>query len=89
MWGKDFKEMLLDVPNCEGMKYLPAAQVDYLQIKHLGYPEQVLLIRTEYILSMNKFTSKSLCEGGGVVITGQPGIGMDIVFPVMIILLTL
>ena len=74
MWGKDLEVMLLDVPNFEGVKYLPKAQVDHLQLGILGYPEQVLLIRKEYIFSMNDLTSKSLCKGRGVVVTGQPGI---------------
>jgi hypothetical protein len=87
MWGKDLEKMLLDVPDCEGLKYLPKAQLDHLQIGFLGYPEQVLLIREEYIFAMNHLTSKSLCEGGGMVVTGQPGIGMES-FPVMITLLT-
>ena len=87
MWGKNLEEMLLDVPDCEGLKYLPKAQVDHLQIGYLGYLEEVLLIRKEHIFAMNNLTSKSLRKGGGVVVTGQPGIGMDL-FPVMIILLT-
>jgi len=87
MWGKDLEEMLLDVPDCEGLKYLPKAQVDHLQIGVLGYPEEVLLIRKEYIFALNNLILKSLRAGGGVLVDGQPGIGMDL-FPVMIILLT-
>jgi hypothetical protein len=87
MWGKDLEEMLLDVPNCGGLKYLPKAQVDHLQMGVLDYPEEVLLICKEYIFAMNNLTSKSLRKGGGVVVAGQPGIAMDL-FPVMVILLT-
>jgi hypothetical protein len=36
---------------------------------------------------MNNLTSKLLRKDGGVVVAGQPGIGMDL-FPVKIILLT-
>ena len=48
------------MPNCGGLKYLPKAQVDHLQIGVLGYSEEVLLFRLEYIFAMTELTSKSL-----------------------------
>jgi len=54
----------------------------------LGYLEDVLLIHKEYIFALDNLKSKSLDKGGGIVVTGQPRICMDILL-IMFILLTL
>jgi hypothetical protein len=40
----------------------------------MNYQEEVLLIREEYITAFDTFKYWNL-GGGGVVVTGQPGIG--------------
>ena len=69
--------MLMDVPNSKGLKYLPRTEVDNLELHSLGYSENVLLVRKEYLTTMNILNTKSwkACGGHGVVIIGQPGIG--------------
>lgn len=62
--------------------------MDNLRLRSLGYLENVLLIRKEYIFALDDLKSKSLDEGGGVVVTGKPRIGMDLLL-IMFILLTL
>ena len=78
MWGRDLKEMLLDVPDCGGLRYIPEIQVNKLGLRDLGYGEKALLIRQEYTAALHQLTSMSLNDtSGGVIVTGQPGIGAD------------
>ena len=78
MWGRDLKEMLLDVPDCGGLRYIPETQVNKLGLRDLGYGEKALLIRQEYTAALHQLTSMSLNDtSGGVIVTGQPGIGAD------------
>jgi hypothetical protein len=77
-WGRDFEEMLLDVPDCGNLRYIPEIQVNKLGLRHLGYGEKVLLQSHEYISAFDHLTSMSLNETtGGVIVTGQPGIGAN------------
>ena len=76
IWGRDLGEMLLDVPKCGDLRYMPETQVNELGLRHLGYNEKVLLVRHEYLSAFDNLTSISLNDGsGGVIVTGQPGIG--------------
>ena len=78
LWLKNLEKMLLDVPakGCKGLKYLPNTKVDELQLHTLGYNEEVLLVCEEYLIALGALGMKS-GTGGGMVITGQPGIGME------------
>jgi len=78
IWGRDFGEMLMEVPNCEGLRYIPETQVNELGLQDLGYNEKALLICHRYISAFDHLTSISLNDrSGGVVVTGQPGIGAN------------
>jgi hypothetical protein len=67
----------MDVPNSKELRYLPKTEVDSLELRALGYSENVLLVRKEYLTTMNILNTKSWkpCGGRGVVIIGQSGIG--------------
>lgn len=74
LWGKHINSVLDQVSDCPEL-YLSQTKVRDLQLSNLGYTEEALLVREEYITAVN------LLEGPfrgfqGVVITGQPGIGM-------------
>ena len=74
MWKKALEERLQDVANCERYKYLP--QVDTLRLRALGCRADVILLRDEYLLTLDKLKEFRAKFGvGGVVVTGQPGIG--------------
>ena len=76
IWGRGLGEMLMDVPECEGLKYIPETQVNELGLPDLGYDEKVLLVRHEYNSAFDQLTSMSLNDGsGGVVVMGESGIG--------------
>ena len=78
MWGRDLDGMLLDVPNGRGLRYIPETQVNELELQDLGYNEKALLVRQEYISAFDQLTSMSLNDtSGGVIVTGQPGIGAN------------
>jgi hypothetical protein len=74
MWRQDLTSRLQDV---EDLKYLPATVVDELGLQDLGFDASVLLVREEY-----RFTLKALegrqTNSGGIVLTGHPGIGMNL-----------
>lgn len=77
MWGRDL-EVLLEMADCGGLKYIPEIQVNELGLQVLGYSEKVLLVRQEYISAFDHLTSMSLNDrSGGVIVTGQPGIGTN------------
>jgi len=68
--------MLLDVPDGSDLKYMPETLVNELGLRDLGYNERCLLIRHEFIFAFNRLTLLSPDDTrGGVVVTGQPGIG--------------
>jgi len=78
-WGKDLGTLLKPVPDYPKFKYLSEEKVNSLHLRDLGYPETALLVRTEYKLvyadlqARNNLTKSR--GRGGVVVTGQPGIG--------------
>jgi hypothetical protein len=78
IWGRDLNAMLLEMADCGGLGYIPEAQVNELGLQDLGYNEKVLLVRHEYISAFDHLTSLSLNDrSGGVIVTGQPGIGTN------------
>ena len=80
LWKKSLDSILDDTPaNDSGqvLKYVPAAAIQRLQLGHMKYIEDVLLFRKEYDTAFNTLESWWKCsqKGGGVIVTGQPGIG--------------
>jgi len=74
LWGKGLSSILEQVPDCSE-KYVSQTKMAQLHLNKLGYRENALLIREEYI------TAIDILEGpfepfDAVVITGQPGIGV-------------
>jgi len=79
-WGGDLDKILQPVPNCGNFKYLSEKQIDSLKLHRLLYREAVLLAREEYEVAFKDLWSYKeedpKSRGGGVVVTGQEGIGM-------------
>jgi hypothetical protein len=79
-WGKNLDEILQPVPDCGNFKHLTNEQILSLRLNRLNYDEDVLLVRGEYEVTYRDLWSYN--EGaparGGVVVTGQPGIGMHL-----------
>jgi hypothetical protein len=80
LWNNPLDTMLLDEfdDSAKPFKYVPDAQIERLRLDRLNYHESVLLVREEYISAFDTLESRSLgsSRGGGVVVVGQPGIGM-------------
>ena len=80
MWKLPLNPRLKDISDRSGkvLKYVPATHIRDLGLRHLGFPEDVLLIRHEYISALEELTSRSSdqARGDGVYVTGHPGIGM-------------
>ena len=80
MWRHPLDPRLKDISDGTGkvLKYLPAMHTRDLELRHLGFPEDALLIRHEYISALEELTSRSSdqARGDGVYVTGHPGIGM-------------
>ena len=60
------------------LKYVLNTQIEQLRLDCLNYRESVLLVHKEYISAFVTLESCSLesSRDGGVVVVGQPGIGM-------------
>ena len=79
LWGQGLNDNLKEhSENGVTWKYLPKEYLDSLQLPLLGYLEDVLLFREEYKIAMDSFNPEESMKGGsrGVVVTGQPGIGI-------------
>ena len=78
-WLEGLDELLQPVPGCN-LKYLPEEQIDSLKLDHLSYNESVLLVREEYEVAFGYLQEKERLRrrSAGMVITGQPGIGMHL-----------
>ena len=74
MWQCDLDRIEIVVPGRASLKYIPKNVLDNLQLRNLGYNEEILLVRKEYTTVLKKL-NKRPDNGGGIVITGQPGIG--------------
>ena len=74
--GESFDELLQSVPGST-FKYLPKELIDSLGLrKYLLYDEEVLLVCEGYSVAyrdLQLLEKRPRC--GGVVVTGQPGIG--------------
>ena len=60
------------------MKYVSTECVEELQLRYMYYLGDALLVRKEYHHALEELTvrAEGRRRGGGVVVTGQPGIGM-------------
>jgi hypothetical protein len=80
MWELPLNPRLKDISDRAGkvLKYVPATHIRDLELRHLGFPEDALLFRHEYISALEELTSRSSdqARGDGVYVTGHPGIGM-------------
>ena len=79
LWKKSLDPILKNAPAQAGapvLKHIPLSILKQLGlIPLMNFPEEVLLIREEYDTALNTFQDWSQKGGGGVVVTGQPGIG--------------
>jgi hypothetical protein len=78
-WGKDLENIL---QNCGNFKYLAEEQIDSLKLDKLLYNGVVLLARKEYEVAYHDLCSykknRDTPNTGGVIVTGQSGIGMHL-----------
>jgi hypothetical protein len=79
-WGETLDGILeLVGPNCGNLKYLSQNHIGPLDLHHLLFSEEVLLVRDEYEIvyeDLCSYKAEAKVKRGGVVVTGQPGIGM-------------
>jgi hypothetical protein len=79
-WGSNLDDILDPVgPDCGKLKYFSQNQIGRLNLKPLRYLKEALLVRDEYEVvyeDLCSYKDKARLRGGGVVVTGQPGIGM-------------
>jgi len=79
LWERPLDPILQNAPARAGapvLKHIPLTMLKELGlIPFMNFPEQVLLIREEYDTALDTLQDWSRNEGGGVVVTGQPGIG--------------
>ncbi len=80
-WGEDVDKLLQPVPDCN-LQYFTKEQIKYLGLRdHLLYDQVVLLVREEYKVAyptLRWYKENPNSTSGGVVVTGQPGIGMHL-----------
>ena len=79
-WWEGLDELLQPVPGCN-LKYLSEEHIDSLQLNHLCHNESVLLVREEYeiafrYLQLSEEKKRPQRRSAGMVVTGQPGIGV-------------
>ncbi len=80
MWRKDLQSRLRDVQvsNGKALKFLPATEVDNLQLQQLGCPAKAILFREEYSSTFDILSKHPAETGsGGMVVTGGSGIGTN------------
>ncbi len=77
-WGEDLGTLLRPVPGYHNFNYLNKEKVNSLHLDAFYYPGTTLLVRAEYEAIYEELLAENIsCDGvGGVVVTGQPGIGM-------------
>ena len=77
MWRQDLESKLQDIEGCNGLKYLPAAEVNDLRLRELGCFAQAILVREEYCSTFSALEQRQ-DSSGGIVLTGHPGIGASL-----------
>lgn len=76
--GKELDNLLQPVLGYGNIEYLTEEQIDFLGLNRLHYFDIALLVREEYKVAYNhprSYEETLVSRGGGVVVTGQPGIG--------------
>lgn len=81
LWNRPLDSILCDISidsagTSKSFRYLPRMFLQQLQLEHLAFLEEVLLIREEYVTALQVMVSWSTVYKGGVVVTGYSGIGM-------------
>ncbi|KAH9066290.1 hypothetical protein EDB87DRAFT_703940 [Lactarius vividus] len=80
LWGKDLSVVLEEISDSGNTwKYVPKKHMDSLGMTMLDYPdEHGLLVRPEYDVAwdMSDYNTARKKGQGGVVVTGQPGVGI-------------
>jgi hypothetical protein len=76
MWQHDLSR-LLKVDKRNSFKYLPTTKVQSLGLQVLECEADAILIHKKYIFTLKRLKE---CQPniGGVVVTGQPGIGTSL-----------
>ena len=73
MWLKNFERKLAEVDECEGLTYLPSAEVRDLQLNALGCNATAILVREEYHFTYEELKRHHPNPNiGGMVLTGHP-----------------
>ena len=78
LWKQPLDSILRDAPANAGekvLKYIPLSLLAELGLTSVNYRDKVLLIREEYNTLFDTLEDWNQLGGGGVVVTGQPGIG--------------
>ncbi|KAH9000060.1 hypothetical protein EDB92DRAFT_460114 [Lactarius akahatsu] len=79
LWGKDLNVILEEISDGgTTWTYVPKTHIDHLKMSELGYNEtRGLLVRPEYDVAFGVLQQdhETVEDCGGVVVTGQPGIG--------------
>lgn len=77
MWRQDLEGILQDVDQCKGLKFVPAEKVKELQLRELICNAKAILVREEYTFALKAMEGCTM-ESGGIIVTGHPGIGMNL-----------
>jgi hypothetical protein len=76
LWGKGLDSITEKVPDCQET-YVSCSHVTSLRLHDLGFNEEALLVRNEYVTSLKTLVDMSTRSEGvtRVVVTGQRGAG--------------
>ncbi|KAN0136591.1 hypothetical protein V8E53_005638 [Lactarius tabidus] len=77
VWGEKSDDIFEAVPGRVDYRYLTTQKIDELGLRALSYKAKILLVREEFEITYKELKdyNKPPNESGGVVVTGQPGIG--------------
>ncbi|KAF8346138.1 hypothetical protein F5887DRAFT_962858 [Amanita rubescens] len=81
LWKQPLDSILRDAPANAGekvLKYIPFSLLAELGLTSINYREKVLLVREEYNTVLDTLEDWNRLGGGGVIVTGQAGIGKTI-----------
>ena len=80
VWGHKLDDIFQAVPGQGDYKHLSTQKIHDLGLRALFYEANVLLVRKEFEISYEELEKYKAgpYESGGVVVTGQPGIGLHL-----------
>jgi hypothetical protein len=83
VWGKKSDDIFEAVPGRGDYRYLTTQKIVELGLEALSYKAKILLVREEFEIAYKELKdyNKPPNESGGVVVTGQPGIGTHCLSP--------